>query len=310
MATDFLTNLLDRALERAPVLQRRRPSLFEPMPDTVALGVMPWGKSLGHGEEEPNSEMESWELQDAPALRPVVPTPRHTAAQAAMPMSESTGLDSIRPEAPIRPVAPIKNEARHESHQEAALPPLPAQAAPKSANALPPLPAQATPKSVRVVAPFVVETIVEKEVEKPWPAIHSAHPAEGKTITPVIVAPLSPPAVRSPVAPTSKRDQTGEIRATPREVSHKREMETISAKLLRPVGPSVFSPLPHQLLPVVRSPSMIVKETPPAPTIQVTIGRIEVRATSPSPATPKKAPLKPAAMSLEDYLRSRSGGAK
>ena len=45
-----------------------------------------------------------------------------------------------------------------------------------------------------------------------------------------------------------------------------------------------------------------------APTIQVTIGRIEVRATPPTPATPRKASAKPAAMSLEEYLKQRSEG--
>jgi len=48
----------------------------------------------------------------------------------------------------------------------------------------------------------------------------------------------------------------------------------------------------------------------PAPTIQVTIGRIEVRATSPA-APPQKQKAASPAMSLEEYLgrRARRGGA-
>jgi hypothetical protein len=52
------------------------------------------------------------------------------------------------------------------------------------------------------------------------------------------------------------------------------------------------------------------QEPPPAPTIHVTIGRIEVRATpAPSsalPSRPKPAPT----MSLDDYLRQRNGGSR
>ncbi len=44
-----------------------------------------------------------------------------------------------------------------------------------------------------------------------------------------------------------------------------------------------------------------------APTIQVTIGRIEVRATPPTPAAGRKANTAPI-MSLDDYLRARNGG--
>lgn len=47
---------------------------------------------------------------------------------------------------------------------------------------------------------------------------------------------------------------------------------------------------------------------PPAPTIHVTIGRVEVRATqSASPSSPKSRPTRPA-MSLDDYLRRRGSG--
>ena len=118
MATDFLSNLLDRALERAPVLQRRRLSLFEPTPDTRGFSAMPWGKSWGHVEEEPASDMESWGIQDASVLPPTAPTPRRSAAaQPAMAMPESPGLDSVRSEEAIHPEAPAGNEARHESRQ-------------------------------------------------------------------------------------------------------------------------------------------------------------------------------------------------
>jgi hypothetical protein len=44
-----------------------------------------------------------------------------------------------------------------------------------------------------------------------------------------------------------------------------------------------------------------------APTVHVTIGRIEVRATPP-PVPPPKQRTTPPVMSLDDYLRQRDGG--
>lgn len=445
MATDFLANLLDRALERAPVLQRRRPSLFEPTPDTMGLGAMLWGKSRGYGEEEPASEVESVGIHDTPALPPTAPTPRRAAAaRPAMPMPESTGLDSIRSEETIHPVAPSGNEARREFRQEAAPPP-PEQAMPLSMSvSLPPRAVETiVEKEVEKPGPAnrsaqlsgernVVETIVEKVVEKPGSAIHSAHPSEERTETPAVVAPPSPPLVQPVVVPTIKRDQTSETKAphdasqqreadaalarpaqpveqatplsvrvaplsrmvetivektvekpglasrfthppegrnpvetiverkvekpvpavrsvqpleektekpavvappsphpvrpivvptikrdptsetrVPRDASQQREADVAAARPAQLATPPVLLPLPRPPLPVVRSQSVIVREAPPpAPTIQVTIGRIEVRATHSSSVTPNKAASKPAAMSLEDYLRSRSGAAK
>jgi hypothetical protein len=45
----------------------------------------------------------------------------------------------------------------------------------------------------------------------------------------------------------------------------------------------------------------------PAPTIHVTIGRIEIRATPAAPAPARPAAPRPPGMSLDDYLRRRDG---
>lgn len=322
MAADFFSNLLDRALERAPVLQRRRLSLFEPMPDTRGFSAMPWGKSWEHGEEEPASDVKPVGIQDAPALPPTAPTPHRAAvSRPAMPMPESMRLNSVRSEETIRPVAPAGDEAKRKSRREAALPPL-EQATPISVRATVPQVVETSVEvenaleqpgpAVRFVQPSegrsVVETIVEKVVEQPKPATRSAHLSEGKTEKPTVVTLPSPLPVRPVVVPTIERDQTGETRAV-RDASQQREADAALTRPAPPATPPVLLPSPRPPLPVVRSQSVLVREAPPpAPTIQVTIGRIEVRATSPSPATPKKAPSKPVAMSLEDYLKQRNEG--
>jgi len=52
-----------------------------------------------------------------------------------------------------------------------------------------------------------------------------------------------------------------------------------------------------------------VADTPAVPTIQITIGRIEVRAST-ATASAKKTPAKSSAMSLDDYLKQRQRGAR
>ncbi|RUT02460.1 hypothetical protein DSM106972_059380 [Dulcicalothrix desertica PCC 7102] len=60
---------------------------------------------------------------------------------------------------------------------------------------------------------------------------------------------------------------------------------------------------------VVKELQPISNKSETAPTIQVTIGRIEVRATTPTTVSPSTKPKeKPAVMSLEEYLSQRGGG--
>ena len=47
-----------------------------------------------------------------------------------------------------------------------------------------------------------------------------------------------------------------------------------------------------------------------APTIRVTIGRVEVRAVQSPPPRPKQAKPEPPKLSLEEYLRKRAGGSR
>jgi hypothetical protein len=57
------------------------------------------------------------------------------------------------------------------------------------------------------------------------------------------------------------------------------------------------------------APSPARREAP-APTIQVTIGRIEVRATPAAKAPVRERPAAPSSLSLEEYLRQRSKGGR
>jgi hypothetical protein len=67
---------------------------------------------------------------------------------------------------------------------------------------------------------------------------------------------------------------------------------------IRPVVPAV----------PVFSPSLPPAVAPSPPSIHVTIGRVEVRATPPPPAGSRDKPTLPPVMSLEEYLGRRAAG--
>lgn len=143
---------------------------------------------------------------------------------------------------------------------------------------------------------------------------------------PAIDSPL--PQGRSDIEPSLLRSPFSSPQPIP-SVTAAGKPQTISQPVSQPVSqPQTVQPfsdrievrsgvLPRQtatLVPVSppldRSAAWTGEQKAPAalPTIRVTIGRIEVRAIStPAPARPRAAPP-PARLSLEDYLRLRSGG--
>ena len=71
------------------------------------------------------------------------------------------------------------------------------------------------------------------------------------------------------------------------------------------------APTPPAVRPIPISPRTdnVVEPPPPRPTVQITIGRLEVRAApSPAPPPPRPAPPEPRPMGLAEYLSRRSGG--
>lgn len=116
----------------------------------------------------------------------------------------------------------------------------------------------------------------------------------------------------------------GNRRAVSTEVVVARPMETPAAATIeRAPAPVVHEQAPAPppgaalrpqiaVMPPARSPRPLahrLEETAMTqPTIHVTIGRVEVRATPPPAPSQKKGPSKPAVMSLDEYLRQRNGG--
>jgi hypothetical protein len=81
-----------------------------------------------------------------------------------------------------------------------------------------------------------------------------------------------------------------------------------------PPAPIIVKPRLVPAPPAPAPPSAAIQPAPalpePAPIIQVTIGRIEVRATPPSAQPARAARAGGPAMSLDEYLRTRNGGSR
>jgi hypothetical protein len=73
-----------------------------------------------------------------------------------------------------------------------------------------------------------------------------------------------------------------------------------------PTSPLVTPPI--VLVPPLPKPDKPAAPSKAPPTIQVTIGRVEVRATPPPTPVPKKRRHTAPVMSLDNYLRQRNGG--
>jgi hypothetical protein len=294
VVTDFLSRLLDRSLERVPVLQRRRPSLFELTPDYAQLG----GKLSEHAkEEEMVSDLELPGIREASTFRSTAARPHHAAAALATNLApEGEEQDSVHL---AKPVAP---GTRSESHSHDV----------GSEDTTPTVSEKRLPKTV--VPPAltrVVETIVEKEVEQPQLSVRSTRLAITGSDAPAAELSFLTSSPHAVVTPAFKLNQRNEDIARRDEV-RKAGTELSPVKPAKPVLQPSFPPLPRPVVPSARHQAEIMQGKALAvPTIQVTIGRIEVRAIMP-PAVPTTRAVRPVApkLSLEDYLRSRAGGGK
>jgi hypothetical protein len=295
----------------------RRPSLFEPIPDREGPEMMPWLNSPRRVEEEVTSEMENMEIRKALASRrasEVKPSRTVFDRMKDESLQKQKGIPSIDSSETENMMA---GEARRDS------------SSPKGGRE--------TSNLDKAVPTQLIERVVEKEIVQQQVTIEPPKKSEPRSKTQAGVLPLVHFRTRSEVASVIKQDQTGAIRmsravdqkregeAAPdkkphksaearvrRDVFQKREKKGAGPRPAKPETPPVLHPLPRPAYSTSRSQSVVSQETlPPAPTIQISIGRIEVRAASLGPVPPDRAARpKGPKLSLEDYLRSRSGGTK
>ena len=335
----FLGHLVGRTQLRAtqsplPILERRRPGIFEPRTHAPAT-TLDLVETAGAANV---SDTSSLRRTAAPAAQPAAPT-THSAIPAASLPSMTTAPDRIRPATPA-PAAAIATEPRIDAApiaprsarskitrdtstgRAAASTPSPSAAvvsptSPSPTIAAPPTMAAASMRGTQIVRvePSRLEshlksrtTVIEREVDRrrnasaaaPAPPTMSAASMRGTQI------------VR--VEPSRVESRTTVIE---RDIDRHR-----NASAPAPAAPASTLKTPPRLAhseaskaPVahpVRSAAMQAMPAPAAPApVQVSIGRVEIRgfagAAAPTPA--RSAASKPQ-LGLDEYLQQRHGNSR
>ena len=280
---DFLGNLLARS-ERIPSgVRPRLATRFEPPPlasaefEIANRPAPPVEAREEHFSDPPNrpgpvslgirEAARPAPLNQPPALTPA-PPPVLTPGERAEPAFQAPSPPLLAPAGPVIPRADFGG-----------VPAFAPQAADRAAEREPVLPPE-PPAGRREI--LTERVILKREVVRERDPLASQ--AHSPTITPQAGEAVSAPAGRSQDPPGAASGALETIRAT---------RLSPPARSLSPAGGLDAPALPA-------SP-------PPGPTIEVTIGRIEVRATPP-PAQPARERKPRAALSLEEYMRQRNGG--
>jgi hypothetical protein len=312
---DFFSSLLDRAFERAPVLQWRRPSRFEPVMGTRSMPDDGLRESTDPSQEDRAPVRTAQNRQDADAAfvsarrAPAAPeNGRHNAANAQDGNAGSAlSVHATPSAAPLdirRDDRPMP-QRRHASE--------PASPEPIGLLHKPFAPTASITPTAKVV--------IERGIEKESVQVHVAESAdaggERRGVTPNLNP--NPNRLRRPEAtsaqirpvlvPPKQLRQPAKANAGKHESKHDAAAPPHKSARTAPAAPTLNAQARRPPLPVMQAQRAHTPQGPPP--IQVTIGRIEIRANADASAAPPRN-TRPAAprLSLEDYLRSRSGGGK
>jgi hypothetical protein len=308
---DFLSRLADRTLETAPVAKPALAPAFAPAPG---------GPARADGGHAPD-------IEEIDAPRQPAKRPRHDLPLTATQPNErpagrddeprSIAIPAMRPQPPepmARPVGPRDNGAGEPRDDDRT---------PRREEARP------APVEIR---------IIEREIEHlhdPGRSAVPEHRADDFREQSFLLPPTLPvqtPAMREdagrmiaapmPMATETagdrRSDDTGESRADNEKRAPRRSDEPsprnegAASRPLAAMEPQRITPrveLLDKAMPAERGRREEGTSTVAPQTIQVTIGRIEVRATTPAKAE-RRERRGAQVMSIDDYLRQRTGGSR
>ncbi len=301
--SDFLTSLVSRSLGTAPVVRPRLPSLFEPVAPYIDQPF-----AIHADRDEGRKPHRDNAREDAgPSL--LQPNERQT------PVSKRRSGPRVEPNVP-GPLAPLASADQLEPHPVSRRhrnpPAPPADSTLRDEQSVPSVitpgehPSQRVPASAKPLPKPLANDVAPQPT-----VIHSA----AQTPAGVVPRMAVPPPAPSPPAPTLNPPIEARTKASPQPDQTIRSEAKSSILKTAPPPTRFDSPRPIPAVEPRRAPhfefARHITAPPPVatsePIIQVTIGRIEVRAVPEKTTTPKERHASPV-MSLNDYLRSRQGG--
>ena len=284
---NLFASLVDRALGRAPVLERRRPTLFEPARNVMLTTRDHTIDSLR--EEQSYAEVESPAPQDVNKVvnrsdesRAESQPERSSVTSAVTP--RGTDITIVEEQPTFKASVSETNEQDNGQHGSPIREQNLTQESPQQLATTPSLgPA--------------LETIVET---KPGPQIAVQKPADEIPFEEVDSTADAPEDTQASIVNNI---------VILRSIAQKQNSEEIDeSRLLKPVPQRRQARQQLQRSAHARSqPVHDQLEAPAPPTINVTIGRVEVRASTPAKRADSARPAAPK-LSLEEYLRGRSKG--
>lgn len=288
---NLFASLVDRALGRAPVLERRRPTVFEPAKNAV----------LNTRQSALDSLREEQVFADAETPAPRAMTndvlhDEHVDSRAKSQPASSNATSTVIPKATDitiveeQPAFKPSNRETNDSDESRRNLPMREQAltqeAPQQISKI------ATTPSLAPSLETIVETKPEAQValskptdENPFDEIDLV--ADATDDTRALIA--NNVVVLQSITQKQTSDQLDESRLL-KPVTQRRA----TRQQMQRSGLARSQPSQHQLDP------------PAPPTINVTIGRVEVRASAPSKRSESPRPAGPK-LSLDEYLRGRKG---
>lgn len=293
---DFLDNLAERAMNAEQGIRPRLPSLFEPAMPVSKPAWPEKEKPLGIEPLNVTLEQEESDLSPAPGLSPRLSGGSKRGSQSGeqndRPLMVGQRLSPapqvFQPDLPPLLVSDRLSQAAPGNCFDA-IPPKPALA-PLQSELAPAVDRRESTVEQQEIKQIVNETVLQPALlrpELPSNVDHREAMVEEKVIRQI---------VNKSVLLNASRDAAHAVEAARNETS---ATLVVRPKLDRYAEP----PMPPPQSRTQKQPA-----PPGEQVINVMIGRIEVRATPPPAATSRSNNQKIPGMSLDDYLRQRSGG--
>ena len=296
--SDLFASLVDRALDRAPVVQRRQPTLFERGPDS----------SFDEEGREHSSRLEEEEID--PKRKPAVDEQKNFVNEPSR--LPRTSLLHVEPESqpvearPARKIQRAENIASPSDRDTRAIEPVGIASRKDTARPVSPeeshhesrTPLVAEPQEITMTPVRSIETIVERRIEREIIKEPStSHPTikEVQTFT-------QPSPQQKPAQETESVRPPQPLKAEVKKLTPPKEHASVR-RIVEPKA-SLRPEAPRNIRAASRAEPKQAPKEAQQPVIHVTIGRVEVRATSPAAKSRAAQPVGPR-LSLDDYLRSR-----
>lgn len=305
--SDYLSNLAARTYQHLPVLQPRLASHFETVPTPGILGARQPAEPV-----LPAALDDATAIDSAAAALPALPsraamsaiTPVPKVAEAPQNMAASPLVSPTTPltEPQAQPTRAKRVTPVHDSEEPAhSMQPAPRRPARQ--------PAAQEESNVPQATPAILSPVEHTSRPEPQRAADAHHSARATTLTRIeAVHTIERIIERHNRVPTGATiaDATANFQARSATRHDAQALPMPKPPLPGIVAQPMVSVAPSASPPAAE-PHFRVETSAPPPTIQVTIGRVEVRAT-PAPAAAKPTAVPNKTLSLEEYLRRRNEG--